>query len=209
MAILDQLILQFDQGLRTLFADPPRTERPNPAANISDVEMSDAQKQAVASLMRVNHAGEISAQGLYQGQAITARLPEVRQAMERAAMEENDHLDWCQQRLNELGSHTSYLNICWYTGSLLLGMAAGLAGDKWSLGFVAETEHQVVAHLASHLQRIPENDAKTRAILQQMQVDESHHRNTAFNAGAADLPAPIKTLMQIVSKVMTTTAARI
>lgn len=139
----DKLIQQFDAGLRTVFGNPPLTERPNPADSETETELSSTDKELAGRLMRINHAGEVSAQGLYQGQALTARLPEVRTKMERAALEENDHLAWCETRCKQLGTHTSLLSPFWYVGSLTIGAIAGIAGDKWSLGFVAETEHQV------------------------------------------------------------------
>jgi ubiquinone biosynthesis monooxygenase Coq7 len=159
--------------------------------------------------MRINHVGEVCAQALYQGQATTARLDTVRDKMERAAQEENDHLAWCEQRLEELDSHKSYMNPLWYAGSFAIGAAAGMAGDKWSLGFVVETERQVVRHLEKHLGRLPAQDEKSRAILEQMKVDEAHHATTALQAGGAELPAPIKTAMRISSKLMTTLAYKI
>ena len=150
--------------------------------------------------------GEVAAQGLYEGQALTARLPEVRDKMERAAQEENDHLDWCETRIEELGGHKSYLNPLWYTGSLAIGALAGLAGDKWSLGFVNETEKQVVRHLDEHLAQISAEDLKTRAILEQMREDEAHHATTALHAGGVELPQPVQALMKLTSKFMTRTA---
>ena len=159
--------------------------------------------------MRVNHSGEVSAQGLYQGQALTARLPEVRDKMEQAAIEENDHLAWCEQRLNDLGTHKSLLNPVWYTGSFLIGATAGMLGDKWSLGFVAETEHQVVRHLDEHLKSIAEDDECSRAVLQQMKIDEAKHATTALQYGGARLAKPVQKLMALMSKVMTSTAYRI
>ncbi len=206
---LDRLIAQFDTGLRTVFGQPITTERADPADAVEDGELSDRERELSARLMRINHAGEVAAQGLYQGQALTARLPEVRDKMERAALEENDHLAWCENRVEELGSHTSYLNPLWYLGSVTIGALAGLAGDKWSLGFVAETEHQVVRHLDDHLARISPNDHKSRAILEQMKIDEGQHATTALAAGGAPLPAPIQGLMKLTSKVMTTLAYRI
>ena len=157
-------------------------------------------------MMRVNHAGEVSAQALYQGQGMTARSQGVRESMKNAAAEEVDHLVWCQQRLAELGSHTSYLNPFWYLGSLSFGIMAGLAGDRWSLGFIAETEHQVVRHIDEHLAALPVQDMKSRAILQQMRMDESRHATVAIESGAAELPRPVKQLMRFCSKVMTRTA---
>ena len=206
---LDRLIAQFDTGLRTVFGQPITTERADPADAVEDGELSDRERELSARLMRINHAGEVAAQGLYQGQALTARLPEVRDKMERAALEENDHLAWCENRVEELGSHTSYLNPLWYLGSVTIGALAGLAGDKWSLGFVAETEHQVVRHLDDHLARISPNDHKSRAILEQMKIDEGRHATTALAAGGAPLPAPIQGLMKLTSRVMTTLVYRI
>lgn len=209
LTAIDQLLVTFDHGLRTVFGDPPVTERDNPATNIAETELDDSQRRLSASLMRINHAGEVSAQGLYQGQALTARLPKVRGAMERAALEENDHLAWCAGRLGELGSHSSYLNPLWYLGSLSIGAAAGAIGDRWSLGFVAETEHQVIRHLDGHLQRLPEQDHKSRAILEQMREDEAHHATVALKGGGAPLPVPVKRAMGLMSKVMTGLAARL
>lgn len=201
--------MHLDTGLRTVFGRPRVTERPNPAENIDETELSQAEKDLAGRLMRINHAGEVAAQGLYEGQALTARLAEVRDKMERAAMEENDHLAWCESRINELGSHKSLLNPLWYGGSLAIGAIAGLAGDKWSLGFVTETERQVVRHLNSHLAQLSDKDQKSRAILEQMKEDEGHHATTALHAGGAELPSPIKKLMALTSKVMTKAAFRI
>lgn len=202
----DRVLMHLDTGLRTLFGRPQTTERPNPAADIEEAELSETDKDLAGRLMRINHAGEVAAQGLYEGQSLTARLPEVRDKMERAAQEENDHLDWCETRIRELGSHKSLLNPLWYTGSLAIGALAGLAGDKWSLGFVNETEKQVVRHLKEHLARISEQDHKTRAILEQMKEDEAHHATTALHAGGAELPEPVKKLMGLTSKIMTRAA---
>jgi len=204
----DKFLMHLDTGLRTVFGRPRVTERPNPAENIEDTELTQAEKELAGRLMRINHAGEVAAQGLYEGQALTARLPDVRDKMERAAMEENDHLAWCESRINELGSHKSLLNPLWYGGSLAIGAIAGLAGDKWSLGFVTETERQVVRHLDSHLAQLSEKDEKSRAILEQMKEDEGLHATTALHAGGAELPTPIKKLMALTSKVMTKTAFR-
>ncbi len=206
---LDNLVMQVDTGLRTLFGKPSITERANPEDSVNEGQLSASEKDLAGRLMRINHSGEVAAQGLYQGQALTAKLPEVRAKMERAAQEENDHLNWCEQRINELGTHTSYLNPVWYFGSVAIGATAGLAGDKWSLGFVAETEHQVVRHLDSHLNQISENDHKSRAILEQMKEDEGHHATVALNAGGAELPAPIKKFMSLSSKVMTKSVYRL
>lgn len=198
--------MQLDTGLRTLFGKPNITERQNPENAVDEGELSSQEKELAGRLMRINHSGEVAAQGLYQGQALTAKLPEVKAKMERAAQEENDHLDWCEQRINELGTHTSYLNPLWYAGSVAIGATAGLAGDKWSLGFVAETEHQVVRHLNSHLDQISENDHKSRAILEQMKKDEGEHATVALEAGGANLPSPVKKFMALTSKIMTKTA---
>jgi len=202
----DHLVMNLDHGVRTVFGKPEITERPNPADDVAEAELTDAEKQLAVRLMRINHAGEVSAQALYQGQAMTAKLPEVREKMERAALEENDHLEWCERRVTELGSHTSLLNPLWYGGSLAIGALAGKIGDKWSLGFVAETERQVISHLEEHLEQIPEKDAKSRKILEQMKVDEAHHGNMAVEAGGAELPAPVKGFMQLTSRVMTRSA---
>jgi len=203
---LDHLVMGLDVGVRTLLGQPRVTERHNPANKHHDTELSESEQELAGRLMRINHAGEVAAQGLYQGQALTARLPTVREKMERAALEENDHLDWCEKRAEELGTHVSYLNPVWYAGSVAIGAIAGMAGDKWSLGFVAETEHQVVKHLDDHLQKLPEHDAKSRAILEQMKEDEGHHATVALEAGGAELPYPIRKLMGLTSKIMTRTA---
>ncbi|MEJ2362295.1 MAG: 2-polyprenyl-3-methyl-6-methoxy-1,4-benzoquinone monooxygenase [Gammaproteobacteria bacterium] len=203
---LDRLLDVLDTGLRSVFHAAPPTERANPAEAQPEAELSEQERQLTGRLMRINHAGEVSAQGLYQGQALTARLPEVRDKMQRAADEENDHLNWCASRIQDMGSHTSYLDPFWYAGSVAIGALAGIAGDKWSLGFVAETEHQVVRHLDSHLAQISEKDQKTRAVLEQMREDEGRHATTALNAGGAALPAPVRGLMKLTSKVMTRTA---
>jgi ubiquinone biosynthesis monooxygenase Coq7 len=203
---LDRLLDVVDTGLRTVFSTPPTGERGNPANDLQESELTDQQKVLAGRLMRINHAGEVAAQGLYTGQALTARLPDVREKMQQAAEEENDHLNWCATRIKEMGTHTSYLDPFWYAGSVTIGALAGLAGDKWSLGFVAETEKQVVAHLDSHLAQIDEQDTKTRAILEQMKQDEGKHATVALEAGGAELPAPIKSLMDLTSKIMTRSA---
>lgn len=207
MSLLDALILQFDQGLRTVFTQQPCGTRPNPADSVSQPQpLTDEQRQLATRLLRINEAGEVSAQALYQGQALVARDPQLKQTLLTAADEENDHLAWCQARLNALDSHTSYLNPIWYVGSFCLGAVAGLIGDKWSLGFLAETEEQVVRHLDDHLQRLPENDEQSRRVLKQMREDELHHADTAHHAGAAQLPGSIKTIMHWMSRVMTSSA---
>ncbi len=200
--LADRMIASFDQALRTVVPHTTQAERPLPGATShSSLNVTDARR--VAGLMRVNHSGEVAAQGLYNGQALTAKLPHVRQAMQHAAREEQDHLAWCEARLKELDSHTSLLNPLWYAMSFGIGAVAGLAGDQYSLGFVAETERQVGAHLDSHIQTLPESDARSRAILEQMNSDELHHREQALAAGAQELPESVKALMGVVSKVMT------
>ncbi len=206
---LDRLLISANNALQTLYTTPTGTQRANPADQYEDRVLSKKEQRHVAGLMRINHAGEVSAQALYQGQALTAKLPEVREKMEQAAAEENDHLIWCGKRVKELGKKTSLFNPLWYIGSFSIGAIAGAAGDKWSLGFVAETEKQVVRHLNFHLDSLPKDDKKSKAILEQMKDDELHHATTALEAGGAKLPAPVKTMMSIVSKVMTHTAYRI
>ncbi len=201
--LLDSLIVEADKAIKTLFGRPETTARPVPSSELSEQALSSQEQQYSTRLMRVNHSGEVSAQALYQGQALTAKLPRVRQAMEQAAIEENDHLVWCEQRIKELDGHTSFLNPLWYVGSFVIGAAAGKIGDQWSLGFVAETEKQVVKHLDEHLDSISENDQKSRAILEQMKIDELHHGTVALEAGGAVLPKPVKLAMGAMSKVMT------
>lgn len=202
----DQVIACLDQGLRLLFGPPPAPERPTPGGDRPDTPLERFAREAAGRLMRVNHAGEVCAQALYQGQALTARDVEMREQLERAAQEENDHLAWTAERIGELGSRSSYLNPLWYTGSFVMGAAAGIFGDRWSLGFLAETERQVVEHLHGHLARLPAEDAKSRAIVEQMALDESQHATVAIEAGAYDLPSPVQTLMRVAAKIMTSTA---
>lgn len=199
----DNFIIAFDKALTTVAGQPDTTTRAVPGAALSEGELTEVERKQAAGLMRVNHAGEVSAQALYQGQALTAKLPQVREAMELAAQEENDHLVWCKQRLDALSSHTSVLNPLWYAGSFALGAIAGKIGDKWSLGFVAETEKQVVEHIDGHLKVISEQDVKSRAVLEQMRIDEEHHGTKALEAGGASLPLPIRKTMSMVSKLMT------
>jgi ubiquinone biosynthesis monooxygenase Coq7 len=201
----DKVLIGFDQALRTVFGKPLGTERPDPGREEPESDLSEEERDLAGRLMRINHTGEVCAQALYQGQALTAKLPSVRSRMERAAAEENDHLLWCERRIHELGGRTSLLNPLWYAGSFAIGAAAGLAGDKWSLGFVAETEHQVGAHLDSHLTRLSADDHKSRAVLDQMKEDELQHARTAEDAGGVRLPAPIRYAMQLTSRVMTRT----
>ena len=206
---VDQLIAHTDQALRTVFGEPVGSGRGNPAEPVTESELSSTDKAKSIRLMRINHAGEVCAQALYQGQALTAHKHETRQQMKQAAIEENDHLAWCRQRIDELGGHTSLFNPLWYTGSLAMGAASGLMGDKWSLGFLAETEHQVVKHLEGHLQQLPDGDEKSHSILEQMKVDEAKHKSSALDAGGSALPDPVKKMMTLASRVMTTTASRI
>ena len=206
---IDRFLIHADTALRTIAGKPPATHRPYPADEISDIDLDDNQKKHVAALMRVNHAGEVSAQALYQGQSITACNHHVREKLEQAALEENDHLVWTANRLRELGAGTSLLNPLWYAGSFAIGAFAGTLGDRWNLGFLAETEHQVVKHLDEHIDKLPHNDRRSQAILQQMKVDEARHATTALDNGGGELPTPIRKLMQAMSKVMTRTAYRI
>jgi len=203
---LDRLIMAVDDGLRTVFGRPPTTMRPAPDAQIPEASLTQSQRRLSEGLMRVNHTGEICAQALYSAQALTARDAEARERMQQAAAEENDHLIWCEQRVQELGGHLSYLNPLWYAGSFLIGAGAGLAGDKWNLGFVVETERQVIKHLEQHLNRLPGEDEKSRAIVAQMRIDEGQHATMALHSGAAELPFVVKRLMTLQSKVMTTLA---
>ena len=206
---IDALLINADTALRTVIGKPIVTHRPYPANKIDDCDFKDEDRNHVASLMRINHSGEVSAQALYQGQAMTARNNEVREKLEQAAMEENDHLAWTEARLHELGDRTSYLNPIWYAGSLAIGAFAGALGDKWNLGFLAETEHQVVEHLNEHLKELPKQDKRSRAILEQMKIDEAKHATTALDHGGAELPEPVKGLMALMSKVMTKTTYRL
>jgi ubiquinone biosynthesis monooxygenase Coq7 len=201
----DKFLVTIDHAIRTLFGQPQVTERENPAEDLPEHEMSEAEQRHAAALMRINHTGEVCAQALYQGQALTAKLTEVRDSMERAAQEENDHLDWCDSRLKDFHDRKSLLNPFWYAGSFCLGASAGLAGDQWSLGFVAETEKQVTAHLNDHLTKLPAQDEKSRAILEQMKEDELNHATRALEAGGVPLPAPIRMAMKLTAKVMTKT----
>ena len=200
---IDRLIGEADSVLRTLTSRGHRAERPSPAQGHSDTELDPQQRKHAAGLMRVNHTGEVCAQALYQGQALTAKLPDVREEMHQAAQEEIDHLLWCEERLRQLDSHTSKLNPAWYGLSFALGAAAGAIGDKWSLGFVAATEERVCGHLRDHLKSLPEEDRKSRLILQQMLEDEQKHGDNALQAGGADFPQSVKDAMTAVSQLMT------
>ncbi|HCC62437.1 MAG TPA: demethoxyubiquinone hydroxylase family protein [Pseudomonas sp.] len=205
----DRLLLQADAALRTLLPFSGQPQRPTPAVLKNEAELSESEARHVAGLMRINHTGEVCAQALYQGQALTARLPRVREAMERAADEEIDHLAWCEQRIHQLGSHTSVLNPLFYGLSFGIGASAGLISDRISLGFVAATEDQVCKHLDEHLEQIPQEDEKSRAILEQMRTDEAQHSTAALDAGGLRFPAPVKFGMSLMAKVMTKTTYRI
>ena len=209
MSPIDRLILEFDTALRSVVGGA-HAHRPTPGSDFGgNSGLDGAERKHAAGLMRVNHVGEVCAQALYQSQKLVARNPEIQEMLDHSGQEEMDHLAWCETRLQELGSHTSYLNPLWYAGSFAIGLAAGLAGDKWSLGFVAETEKQVENHLESHLEKLPKEDQRSRAIVDQMRIDEIAHGQAAKNAGGANLPEPIQKIMQAMSKVMTTTAYKI
>jgi ubiquinone biosynthesis monooxygenase Coq7 len=206
---LDRLLAGANNALRTIAAPAGMPTRKNPSADIAETDLSDKQMTHAAGLMRVNHAGEVAAQALYQGHAMVARDPSIERQMQRAANEEFDHLAWCEQRLTELNSRPSLLSPIWYSGAFAIGAASGILGDKWSLGFIAETEKQVCAHLDSHLENLPDNDDKSRAIVKQMRDEEEEHGENAIEAGAAELPAPLQRLMKLTAKVMTNTAYRL
>jgi ubiquinone biosynthesis monooxygenase Coq7 len=209
LSLLDKLITEADSVMRTITNRGNQAERTSPSQGHSDAELSESERAHVAGLMRVNHTGEVCAQALYQGQALTAKLPTVREEMQQAAAEEIDHLVWCEERLQELGSHTSYLNPAWYGMSFALGAIAGAIGDKVSLGFVAATEERVCHHIKDHLQQLPDEDRKSQLILQQMLADEQRHGENALAAGGTDFPRPVKDAMSAVSQVMTRTSYRI
>ena len=208
MSFIDSFIMQVDQALRTVFVSAP-TIRPMPGAALPEGELSEAERSHVAALMRVNHVGEVCAQALYAGQAFTAQDGTIRQALERAAQEETEHLNWTESRIAELGGRKSLLNPLWYAGAWTMGAVAGRMGDAISLGFLVETERQVEAHLDSHLFQLPLTDLRSQAIVEQMKADETAHAETALNLGASELPAPVKGMMKLAAKVMTTTAYRI
>jgi ubiquinone biosynthesis monooxygenase Coq7 len=207
LSLADRLIREFDRGLRTVAAANVAA-RPNPAGNAPESVAEAAARRHAAGLMRVNHAGEIAAQALYHGQALTARNPRVRATLLDAARDETDHLAWCEARVRELDSHTSLLAPVWYAGAFAIGALTGLTGDRTSLGFVAETEKQVVEHLEAHLHELPAGDERSRRIVEQMQADEARHGSDARNAGARDLPRPIREFMRRTARIMTRTAYR-
>ena len=209
MAFIDRFIIEFDTALRSVVGGA-NAGRPTPGSEVGVTTALDAsERKHAAGLMRVNHVGEVCAQALYQSQKLVARNSQIQQMLDHSGQEEMDHLAWCETRLKELGSHTSYLNPFWYAGSFAIGLVAGLAGDQWSLGFVAETEKQVENHLESHLQKLPETDQRSRAIVDQMRMDEIAHGQAALHAGGVSLPEPIQKIMQAMSKLMTTTAYKI
>jgi len=206
---VDRLLAGIDSAMRTVVTPGSRYTRANPARDLAETELTAAERRHAAGLMRVNHAGEVAAQGLYQGHAAVARDHSTREQMRQAAQEELDHLGWCEQRLRELGESPSRLAPFWYAGAFAIGAASGILGDKWSLGFVEETEAQVSEHLDGHLRRLPEGDARSRAIVEQMRVEEEEHGANARAAGAAELPRPVRELMRLTSKIMTNTAYRL
>lgn len=206
LSTLDRLLAGADDALRTIAAPAGRPARDNPAGLIKDPPLTTSQKSHAAGLMRVNHAGEVAAQALYKGHASVARDTSIERQMQQAAAEELDHLAWCEQRIHELGEQPSRLSPVWYAGAYAIGAVSGILGDKWSLGFIAETEKQVVEHLDSHLDGLPAEDARSRAIIEQMRDEEAEHGENALAAGAADLPQPVKRLMRLTAKVMTRTA---
>lgn len=202
---IDGLIVEFDKSLRTVFA-AAHSIRPVPGVELPEPALGDEERWHAAALMRVNHVGEVCAQALYQGQALSSGNHRLRAELDAAAREETEHLAWTEARITALGGRKSLLNPLWYGGALLLGLAAGRAGDRWNLGFLAETERQVEAHLTDHLGRLPMSDDKSRAVLEQMRRDEVEHAETAVRLGAAELPAPVRAGMRVASKLMTSTA---
>jgi len=206
---IDRLIASIDDALRISTSGAPAPFRENPAGEIAAADLDEDDRRHVAGLMRINHTGEICAQALYAGQAATAHDDATREAMQLAADEEIDHLSWCEDRLKELDSHPSVLNPFWYAGSFAIGAVAGIAGDDWSLGFVKETENQVEAHLQDHLEQLPESDARSQAILDQMKVDEAKHAQMAEDAGARELPPPIRRAMTLTADIMKSLVYRI
>lgn len=206
---LDRCLTHLDRALRTVASETPNAARPYPGADVPDAGLSAAETRHAAGLMRVNHAGEVCAQALYSAQGLRSASPETRAHMEAAAAEETDHLQWCAERLTELDSRPSRLGPLWYGGSFLIGTAAGLAGDRWSFGFVMETERQVEAHLGTHLNRLPLTDERSRAVVRQMQADEARHGEDARHAGGTELPAPIPAAMAFCAGVMKFAAYRI
>ena len=206
---IDRFIIGIDNALRVTSGQGTDAKRENPANQIPEVVMDDDHRRHAAGLMRINHAGEVCAQALYAGQSVTARNPEIQAEMQQAAAEEIDHLSWCAERLDELESRPSLLDPFWYAGSFAIGAAVGLTGDGWSLGFLKETENQVEAHLAGHMERLPPEDGRSRAILDQMKIDEAKHAQMAQDSGAFDLPLPLRALMKLTASAMKAVAYRI
>jgi ubiquinone biosynthesis monooxygenase Coq7 len=208
MISIDRLIGEFDRALRAV-AGVAQASRPSPAEGLPEITIGEEERAHAAALMRVNHVGEVCAQALYQGQALTARDPATRQALDGAAREEEDHLAWSAERIRELNGRLSLLNPLWYAGAFAIGAAAGLLGDRWNFAFLAETERQVEEHLARHLEALPLEDERTRAVVEAMRADEARHRQTALGLGAAELPEPVRRAMRLASKVMTSVAYRV
>lgn len=206
---IDRLIISIDGALRMATGQAQEAQRDNPAVSVPEVMMDEENRRHAAGLMRINHAGEVCAQALYAGQAVTARNPDVQAEMQKAADEEIDHLSWCKDRLDELDSKPSRLDPFWYAGSFAIGAIAGLAGDRWSLGFLKETENQVEAHLEGHIEKLPAEDARSRAILDQMKIDEAKHAQMAEDSGARDLPEPVRGLMRLTAGAMKAVAYRL
>ena len=208
VSFFDWAIREFDRALRSV-AGVTEAARPNPSGGVEEASLPDDARAHAAALMRVNHVGEICAQALYQGQALTARDPRARQELEQAAREEQDHLAWSAERIRELDGRPSLLNPLWYAGSFAIGAAAGALGDRWNLGFLAETERQVEEHLSGHLRKLPADDIRTRTLVDAMRTDEAKHRQTAVRLGAQELPPPVKLAMRVASRIMTTISYRI
>ncbi len=200
---IDRFLITADRAVRAVSGTTGITARPSPAQRIPAAELSAEQRRLAGRLLRVDHAGEVAAQALYEGQAAWARDKEVHTRLRQSASDEHDHLAWCAERVHDLGTHTSWLNPVWYAGSLAMGAMAGMIGDRWSLGFLSETERQVVRHIEDHLRRLPAEDAKSRAVLAQMRIDETHHGHQATLAGGEELPESIKHMMRLASRVMT------
>lgn len=208
-SIIDKSIINFDKALRTLVRNAASAKRPSPALAQPQAELSSSERQHSIGLMRINHTGEVCAQGLYMGQAMTAKLSSVREQMNHAAEEEIDHLVWCEQRLNELGGHTSYLNPFFFSASFSIGALAGLISDKLSLGFVAATEDQVCIHIEKHLAALPPQDLRSQAVLEQMHKDEAEHKQLALDSGGYQFPQPVMQAMTTISKIMTSSTYRV
>ncbi len=206
---LDRLLTTLDNALNTLTGMPTGSGRANPADGVEQEALTQAEREEAARLMRVNHVGEICAQALYQGQSLTSRNETVREALQQASIEENDHLRWCKSRIQMLGGNESRLNLMWYSGAFAIGAVAGAMGDGANLGFVEETEQQVTKHLSSHLKKLPRSDHKSHAVLTQMRIDEQRHARMARRAGATTLPRPMRSIMRLASRFMTSTAYRL